>query len=287
MPHILNIINTIGDKLGKDRITGYAAESCFYITLSFVPFLLVLMSLIQYLPLTADSMAAMIQEMAPVQLKPILETLIRDVYSNSSLTLTSVTMIGTLWAAGKGFLAIIDGMNAIYDAPATRNWLIQRLMSTVYTLAFLAALIATLTLLVFGNQLVRFTANVFPSISLVLNAIISNNAILFPCILVILFLAIYRFIPNRKSTIAREFPGAALAAVGWCLFSYFYSLYVDYSPNFSYMYGSLTTLVFALIWMYTCMTILFLGAEFNKMLSDRFLSSLLFPKKASRNDKAE
>jgi membrane protein len=34
------------------------------------------------------------------------------------------------------------------------------------------------------------------------------------------------------------------------------------------MYGSLTTLIFALIWIYVCMVILFLGAEFNTLIAE-------------------
>jgi membrane protein len=35
------------------------------------------------------------------------------------------------------------------------------------------------------------------------------------------------------------------------------------------MYGSLSTLVFALMWMYFCMIIVFLGAELNMFLTKK------------------
>ena len=45
-----------------------------------------------------------------------------------------------------------------------------------------------------------------------------------------------------------EIPGAFFSALGWYLFTALYSLYVDHSPNFSYMYGSLATIIIALIY---------------------------------------
>ena len=100
-----------------------------------------------------------------------------------------------------------------------------------------------------------------------------------------LFLLMYLFIPTRKSSITKEFPGAVFSAVGWYGFSYCYSLYVAHSPNFSYMYGSLTTLIFALVWIYVCMLILFLGAELNTLIASQTLRPLL--PKFSRKKKKE
>ena len=69
--------------------------------------------------------------------------------------------------------------------------------------------------------------------------------------------------PNRKSNIFYEFPGALLASVGWIVFSYGFSFYIDHMANFSVMYGSLTAIVLLLLWVYFCMYILFIAAELN------------------------
>ena len=130
-------------------------------------------------------------------------------------------------------------------------------MSTVYTIALLVLIIATLLLLVFGNQLIGLIEVFIPRLAVILSAILNNR------------------IPTRKSSITKEFPGAVFSAVGWYGFSYCYSLYVAHSPNFSYMYGSLTTLIFALVWIYVCMLILFLGAELNTLIASQTLRPLL------------
>ena len=229
---IIFMIQEIARKLTKDNLTGYAAQSCFYIILSIFPCLLLLMSLFKFLPLTEDALLLMLKGVIPVQLEPFLVSIIEDLYDNSSAALTSITTVATIWAAGKGFLAIMQELNIIYDTQKKRNWLLQRLMSTVYTIALLVLIIATLLLLVFGNQLIGLIEVFIPRLAVILSAILNNRMILFPSFMILLFLLMYLFIPTRKSSITKEFPGAVFSAVGWYGFSYCYSLYVAHSPNF-------------------------------------------------------
>ena len=260
------IIKQIAGRLSSDSITNYAAQSCFYMILSFFPFLVLLMSLIHYLPVTPETIIEILRAVAPPQIEPMLESIINDVYNNSSIAVISMTTIVILWSAGKGFLSIIQCLNTICDAHSHRNWFVSRMMSTFYTIIFLFSIAASLILLVFGNKLVSFIGLFLPRIANVLEAIIHNKSLLFPCALMLLFMFMYKYLPNRRSTLLNELPGAVFSSVGWFLFSYFYSIYVNNSPNFSLMYGSLSTLIFALIWMYSCLIILFLGAELNMFI---------------------
>ena len=49
------------------------------------------------------------------------------------------------------------------------------------------------------------------------------------------------------------------------LYSYFYSLYIVYFPNASYIYGSLAAVILFMLWVYFCMIIFLVGAEINKI----------------------
>ena len=73
----------------------------------------------------------------------------------------------------------------------------------------------------------------------------------------------YKLVPNKKLKMVDHIPGALFAALGWEVFSYAYSIYIDYFADASYLYGSLTSIILMLLWIYICMYILFLGAEIN------------------------
>ena len=281
---ILFALKEISNKLSKDNITGYAAQSCFYITLSFFPFIMLLLTLIRFLPVKYDTIISILNEISPPQLHSFLDGIVKELFEKSSLTLTSITAVATIWASGKGIMSLMQGLNSIYGIKETRNFLVQRLIATFYTLIFLMIIVFSLVVLVFGNQLLNFITIKLPNIAFITYAFMNQKYLIFPSVLMLFFLCLYIFVPNRRKTsIFNEFPGALIAAVGWFLFSYFYSLYVNNTPNFSYMYGSLTTFVFALVWLYCCMIILFFGAEINTFIHHKIISASMF-KRGSKEE---
>lgn len=197
-------------------------------------------------------------------------SVINEIYNtSSSSTLISITAITTLWTAGKGFLAIMRGLNTVYDINETRQYLFLRVTSAFYTLIFAIMLIATMVLFVFGNQLYLWIGQRLPVLSDTALIIISIRTIVGFVTLIVFFLIIYMVIPNRKTKIMNELPGAMFCAAGWMGFSYAFSYYFDNFSDYTSMYGSLTAIVLFMLWMYFCMYILFLGAEFNLLFENK------------------
>ena len=262
-----NIILTVVNKISDDNLTGYAAQSCFFLLLSFVPFILILMSLIKYLPITPDAIIEIVSGVFPAKLSPIITSIINDIYYNSNVAIISVTTIIALWSAGKGFTAILLDFNKIYGTKKKQGWIISRIFFILYVIVLLLIIVCTLLMFVFGKHLIIVLDMFVPNIAALFKSVFNNKSLLFPGILMVIFLAMYTFIPKRKTKFINELPGAITASIGWLIFSFVYSLYTNHSSNFSSMYGTVSTLIFALIWLYFCMIILFLGAELNVFLT--------------------
>ena len=64
-----------------------------------------------------------------------------------------------------------------------------------------------------------------------------------------------------------ERPGALAAAGAWLLFSALFSVYVNHFAKGLALYGSLTTMVLTMLWVYACVSIVFYGAFFNRLLA--------------------
>lgn len=147
--------------------------------------------------------------------------------------------------------------------------MINRLRSAVYTLVFVVAVAVTLLLLVFGNQIQMGIAGRFPVIAKVTSVIVGMRTLITLVLLCLVFLMIYKFVPNRRATLKSQIPGAMVSSVAWSLFSLAFSIYIDLTPGTVNMYGSLTTLVLIMLWLYFCMWILLIGAEINSYFEDR------------------
>ena len=128
----------------------------------------------------------------------------------------------------------------------------------------------SLIILVFGNRIIDFVALKLPYLEVLKNSVLKFCFLIFIGILIIYILMLYIFVPNRKTRILYELPGAIFSAVGWTIFSFVFSIYVDMSAGFSVTYGSLTTLVFIMLWLYACMNMLFVGAEINSFLRKNY-----------------
>ncbi len=275
MIKLIIFIKKLAKKITDDNLAGYAAQSTFYLVLSFFPFLLVLVSLIKYLPISSQTAISYFSDFLPDPAMDLVQPIIEDIYSNSNFTIISFSAIGTIWAAGTGFMAIIKELNLIYDTSANHAWIVQRIMSMVYTFLFMITMLATLILMVFGNKISKLLTNYFPTGLVVFTTILSKKLIIIPAILIIILALMYAYIPARKSNIFLELPGAILATIAMVAFTYLYSFFFEKIADYSYTYGSMATQIFAMLWILFSTDIVFLGAELNSVLIKREIKPFL------------
>lgn len=260
-------------KIRDDHVSAFSAQAAFFIIISFFPFIMFLLSIVPFLSLKESTILNLATQIFPNAFNSLIVLVITEVYRKvNSGTLISITVITALWSAGKGFLAIMKGLNSVYGIQETRKSIILRIISTLYTLVFAIMLIASIILFIFGNKLYLWIETRFPVLQDLALLIISLRTIVGLIILLIFFLVIYVAIPNRKTKISRELPGALVCAAGWMGFSYAFSYYIDHYSNYASMYGSLTTIVLFMLWMYFCMYILFIGAEINLLIQNKTLT---------------
>ncbi|MBH1940317.1 YihY/virulence factor BrkB family protein [Mobilitalea sibirica] len=268
----LKLIGLLGRKIRDDHVAAFSAQAAFFIIISFFPFIMLLLSIVRYFPFEESTMLKVFTQVFPTAINSLIVSVISEIYdTTSSGTLISVTAITALWSAGKGFLAILKGLNSVYEIKETRKYILLRISSAVYTLVFAVMLIASMVLFVFGNRLYLWIEQKFPVLRDLALLIISLRTIVGLVTLLIFFLIIYIAIPNRKTKFMNELPGAMVCAAGWMGFSYAYSFYIDNFANYASMYGSLTAIVLFMLWMYFCMYILFIGAEINLLFENKAL----------------
>lgn len=254
--------------ISEDHVGAYAAQTAYFFMLCFIPIILLLLTLVRYTPVTkADVMTAVIR-VFPTSVDSMITSIVNQVY-NQSMGIIPVTVVVALWSAGKGVLAMTSGLNCIYKCPETRNYVLLRIRATLYTVMFIIVIIFLLVLSVFGNSLNLFVAEYVPIIKNLADWLIRARTVITPAVLMIFCLLIYKFLPNRRDRLIKQLPGAVFAAIGWMVVSWIFSVYVDIFQGFSSMYGSLTTIVLIMLWMYFCMYSILLGGEVNLIMYDK------------------
>lgn len=258
----------VAEEISKDHVGAYAAQSAYFFMLSMIPIILLLLTLVQFTPVTkADVMTAVLQ-VFPSSVSEMVISIVNQVY-NQSATIIPLTILVALWSAGKGVLAMNSGLNSIYKCHETRNYIVLRIRATFYTLIFIGVIVLLLLGSVFGNILSLFISEHIPLLNSVAEAVIEKRTIVSSVVLVLASIFVYKFLPNRKDDYKNQIPGAIFSAIGWLTLSWIFSVYVDIFQGFSDMYGSLTTIILIMLWLYFCMYSILLGAEINKFCAEK------------------
>ncbi len=273
-------------KMNRDNVGVFAAQASFFIVLSLFPCLMLLLTLIKYTPVTQSTLLTYSVRFMPTTLQPIIVNIVQELYSNSTGAFISIAAIAAIWSASKGVLAIIRGLNSIYRIDEKRGYIRLRLISSLYVVIFVLALAVSLVLLVFGNSIYKLIYHTAPIIYDIIGIFLDFKLLISFVILAFAFLILYRIVPNKKLSLFNNIPGAFFSAIGWIAFSSIYSVYINNFSNFSYMYGSLTTFIVLMLWVYFCMYIVFIGAEINtfiKPVTDHY-AMLIRRKRKSKKD---
>ena len=261
-------IRQMKNRVKKNNVVTHSAEAAFFIIIAFLPTMLLLLTLINFLPFTEEQMVDFSVDFLTPQVSGLMEGLLDEIYHKSSGAVISTATIMALWSASRGLLGIIKGLNTIYGVVEKRGFFRMRIAAMFYMIAFMVTLIITLILLVFGGAIAGWLVNVFPALEAMSFFFTWTRWLFGFCLLILFFWALYSFAPGRKTLSIKEFPGAIASALGWLGFSALYSVYVNNFGNYSYLYGSLTAIVLLMLWLYICMNILFFGAEINVLLRD-------------------
>lgn len=249
-------------KLKRDRVSASAAESAYFVIMGFVPFFMLLLTLIQYTKTTPEMMMSILVELLPESFYYIIAGIVEDLFTKSPAILSG-TVIAAVWATSRGVLAITSGLNSIRGVRENRNYFYMRARSGVFLIFLVGAIFMSMMVLLFGNRIQALLTDLLPDVTGKTEMIVSIRATSAIVILALIFLALYCALPNCKLSMIRQVPGAVLAAVTWAILSYGFSIYFTYFMTASSIYGSLTTVIMLMLWLYFCMWLLFLGAEVN------------------------
>lgn len=263
---IIAFVKQIADTIRSDRLSIYAAQASFFVIISAVPFLSLLFSLAGiFLPDIPSDFAHRFP--LPEKLFSFLSHIIEELSGAPNVSLLSLSAVTTLWSASRGISAIRAGIETVYHSGRNPGYVRHRLLSIFATLVFIIMIVAAVALLLFGDFLADTLGGVLGD--WFEDVFLSLRTPLFIAAMSVIFTAFYSSVAQRSTfvrhSVILHIPGALFSSCGWIVFSFFYSLYIAHFPDAGTIYGSLAAICLIMLWLYFCMVILLLGAEFNKL----------------------
>ena len=248
------------------QIPVYAANACYFLVLMIFPALLLVMSSLRYTSLSANDLIEVLGTVVPSALMPTVERLIVNTYYNSSGVVISVSAVTALWSSSRGVYGLLTGLNHVYGVREDRGYFYTRLISVVYTFAFLMVLILTLVLHVFGKSIAAWINAKDLALVDWMVRVIDIRFLVLLGLQILVFTALYMVLPNRRNRFWSSLPGATVAAVGWQVFSNLFSIYVQRLNVYTNIYGAVYALALGMLWLYICVTIVLFGGVLNRLI---------------------
>ena len=151
------------NRMQKKNMAAFAGSTAFFFILSFIPLLILLSSVLPYTSLTEADLLRVMAEITPDFADDIIARLIGEAYQES-VAVFSISALVTIWSGALGMLALIRGLNIIYDVDERRNYFYLRFIAALYTIAMIVILLIMLAMMVFGDFVKHLIINMYPSI---------------------------------------------------------------------------------------------------------------------------
>ena len=257
--------------ISERKLMVYAASGCYYLFMSLVPLSMVLCCLLPYTPFSQEMILGYVDQYFAESLANVVRRIVSAIYASSAATLT-VSAFLSMYSASAGMKALMNGMDAAYGLKRKEGFLRFTLRALVYMFALIAALLASLGILVYGGKLIELAARWIPYVSQISQTLAVLRFPVVMLLLAVVFSAFYTIMPAEKMRFRRQIPGGIFSAVVWVLFSLVFSWYVDFSDKYG-AYGFMGTIMVAMLWIYYCLLFLLIGGYLNSWLIVRKISN--------------
>ena len=249
----------------EGAITTRASSLAFNFFLAFFPSIIVLFTLIPYIPVDGfqETLMDILMNILPPSTNEITLETLDDIINNQRGGLLSLGFVLAIYFSTNGINSLIEAFNASYHIAKPESILKQRFLSLIITFTLTIILIFTIALIIFGQFIINYLIEY--------EFINSNEKILFNLakwfiLISMLFLGIstiFNLGPSLKNKWRTFSPGAIFSTVFIIVTSLGFTYYIDNFGQYNKIYGSIGTLIIILLWIYFNAIILLTGFEIN------------------------
>lgn len=264
-----SLIKLLWHRIEEDDINGLSAQLAYFFLLALFPLLIVLFTLLPYIPIPHADMLELIKRFAPAEAMDLIENNVNYIMSHRNSGLLSFGIIGTIFSASNGINAIVVAFNKAYNVKETRSYIVVRGTAILLTFGMILVLILAILIPIFGREIGVFLFSLLGYTSQFLKLWNAFSWLVSAIIIFLIFTSLYWIAPNVKLRCRSAFPGAVFATIGWIISSLGLSFYVRKISDFSFMYGGIGTIIVLMTWLYLSAYIIIIGGEINAFYTEK------------------
>lgn len=260
-----SIFIKVKERTDENNVIIISAGVGFFGFLAIFPAIMALISIYGFVmdPQQIEEQVSNISSMMPEQTHEILQYRVDNFIKPEGKSLSWGTFFGVLlgiWIGNLGTKSFFRGINIAYETESKRGIIKNNGLTLLFTFGAIILIILSAALIV------AFPA-IIDKIGLpdnIESLIRWLRWLVMSFVLVGSIGMVYNFGPKRRRPgFLWVIPGAVLAASLWLLASWGFSFYISNFWNLGEIYGSISAVVFLMLWLFLSTFIVLLGAEFN------------------------
>lgn len=270
-----HLLKDSGKGFAKHKVLKLSASLCFYALFSIGPILFIIIFISGLFwrrhvveSTIYDKISGLIGDSAAAQIQEVLKN--TNISNNNFMAVVGIIIL--VFAATTIFFEIHDSINTIWNLRIKKGRGLRRMLKTrLFSFFIITGLGLLMVVFLITNSIIeRFMGKLkefFPEAAVVLIYIV--NILLTLVIVALLFAFIFKYLPDASIKWKDVIKGAIFTAVLFMIGKYLFNIYIRYSDMGS-AYGSASSLVVLILWIYYSATVLYFGAEFTKAYAIRF-----------------
>ncbi|MCE7054971.1 YihY/virulence factor BrkB family protein [Algoriphagus sp. AGSA1] len=260
-----SIFIKVKERTDENNVVIISAGVGFFGFLAIFPAIMALISIYGFVmdPQQIEEQVSKISSMMPEQTHEILQYRVDNFIKTEGKPLGWGTFFGIflgIWIGNLGTKSLFRGINIVYETESKRGIIKNNGLTLLFTFGAILLIILSAALIVAFPTIIEkigLPDHIESLISwlrwLVMGIVLVGSIGL-----------IYNFGPKRRRHgFMWVIPGAILATSLWLLASWAFSFYIRNFWNLGEIYGSISTVVFLMLWLFISTFIVLLGAELN------------------------
>lgn len=260
-------------------MTGLAAEVAFFAVLSVFPGLIAVAAAVGSLEsLIGDDAASEVRDTVVTFFERVLTSdasgtidAVDELFEERSSGALTVGVVGALWAMSRGFAALMNALDVVYDLDERRSYVRRRALSLLFSFCTVVVAAVTLAMMVAG-PLLGTGQDVAEALGRGEAFATLWNLLRWPVTVVVLVgwaWALLHYAPNHDTPWRWDFAGAGVAAAVWLAVTVGFRAYLAVASGTNQVFGTLGGALIILVWLYLLGLGLLVGGEVNAILARR------------------
>lgn len=266
----------------------FAASTSFFMIISAIPLFMLLFSTISLIPsIQAEDIAKQISLLFP-NIPYVLEVVRYVMNMAKELSTSNVLYVNIITALISGstcLFAFIVGIKRVHYITRTSNYVLLKIMTIINIFVLYATVILTLLFFILGKMILNYAIKYFPIAANIISQVLSYRYLTISILLIVLTMSLYTCCSNFQRHMLKNIYGSIFTTFSWLLISRLFSNYYTAHPISQDVYGSLTGIIIALLWLFVCINLVFIGACVNEAIYPQSVIEMEKKIKADEHEK--